>query len=495
MRRAVLISCAEPPARRRRPEEFNVSFMGAALPLLPTRYIMSYNAVMKERRKTVNFGGRRKISTYQIIVLGFLGLILTGTILLLLPVSSRGHVSAGFGDSLFTATSAVCVTGLAVRDTATGWSTFGQAVILMLIQIGGLGVVTAAVSMAFISGRRIGLMERSVMRDSISAPQVGGIIRLTRFIVLAAFAVEMTGAALLLPAFVPEFGWKRGVWYAVFHAVSAFCNAGFDLMGVRGAFSSMTGFSASVPVNVVLMILITAGGIGFLVWDDVRAHGFHWKRYRMQSRVVLVTSAILVLLPFLWFYFLEMTSLTAGERVLPALFQSVTLRTAGFNTVDLNQVSDGGQAMMILWMLVGGSPGSTAGGLKTTTLAVLLLTAWSVFLRRENAACFGRQIDKDAARGATALLIMYLTLFLIAGMVISRLESLPLLTCLFETASALGTVGLTLGITPGLGAVSRGILIALMFLGRVGGLTLIYAAQSVRATPRSTLPVERITIG
>ena len=436
-----------------------------------------------------------RITTFQVIALGFFGLILIGAILLILPVSSREPGGARFADCLFTATSAVCVTGLVVRDTATYWSPFGQAVILLLIQIGGMGVVTAALSLSFISGRKIGLMQRSIMQESISAPQVGGIVRLTRFIIFAAFGIELTGALLLLPAFIPEFGWGKGVWYAVFHSISAFCNAGFDLMGVRGAFSSLTGFSGNILVNAVLILLITIGGIGFLVWNDFKQHGFHWKQYRLQSKIVIVTSCVLVLLPFLWFLLFEMEDLPAGERVLPALFQSVTLRTAGFNTVDLSQMSDGGQTLMILWMLIGGSPGSTAGGLKTITVAVLLLTAWSVFRRKEDTACFGRRIGEDAVRGASAILMMYLLLFLVSGLVISKLENLPLLTCLFETASAVGTVGLTLGITSSLGHASRCILMVLMFLGRVGGLTLIYAAQSVKKSTLSTLPIEKITVG
>ena len=439
--------------------------------------------------------GNYRITTFQVIAFGFFGLILIGTLLLMLPVSSRQADGAGFGDCLFTATSAVCVTGLVVQDTALFWSPFGQAVILLLIQIGGMGVVTAAVSLAFVSGRKIGLMQRSVLQESISAPQVGGIVRLTRFIIVTAFGIELLGAALLLPAFIPEFGPGRGIWYALFHSVSAFCNAGFDLMGVQGEFSSMTGFSGSVLVNIVLILLITVGGIGFLVWNDIKQHAFRWKQYRMQSKVVISTSLILILIPFLWFFFSEMEDVPAGERILPSLFQSVTLRTAGFNTVDLTRISGSGQALMILWMLVGGSPGSTAGGMKTTTLAVLLLTAWSVFRRRENTVCFGRRIEKETVRNAVSILMMYFLLFFIGGLVISKIENLPLLTCLFETASALGTVGLSLGITCGLGTVSRCILIGLMFLGRVGGLTLIYAAQSVWKSPRSTLPAEKMTVG
>ncbi len=443
----------------------------------------------------MRFFGKFRLTTFRIIACGFIALILTGTLLLSLPFASRKAGSAEWLDCLFTATSAVCVTGLVVQDTASFWTPFGQAVILALIQIGGMGVVTAAVSLAFLSGRKIGLMQRGVMQESISAPQLGGIVRLTRFIVLTSLGMEAAGALLLLPAMIPRFGIGPGIWRAVFHAVSAFCNAGFDLMGFGAPFSSLTGFSRDPWVNIPVMLLITAGGIGFLVWNDLKEDGFRWKQYRLQTKAALVTSACLILLPALWFFFFETEQLPAEERILPSLFQSVTLRTAGFNTMDLNGISRTGQALMIVCMLVGGSPGSTAGGMKTTTAAVLLITAFAVFRRRDHVTLWGRRIVDDAVRQAVAILMMYVLLFFVSGMVISRTEGLPLMSCLFETASAIGTVGLSLGITPGLSAASRLILILLMFLGRVGGLTLIYAAQSVRKTSMSTLPLEKITVG
>ena len=443
----------------------------------------------------MRFFGKFRLTTFRIIACGFVALILTGTLLLSLPFASRKAGSAEWLDCLFTATSAVCVTGLVVQNTASFWTPFGQAVILALIQIGGMGVVTTAVSLAFLSGRKIGLMQRGVMQESISAPQLGGIVRLTRFIVLTSLGMEAAGALLLLPAMIPRFGIGPGIWRAVFHAVSAFCNAGFDLMGFGAPFSSLTGFSRDPWVNIPVMLLITAGGIGFLVWNDLKEHGFRWKQYRLQTKAALVTSACLILLPALWFFFFETEQLPAEERILPSLFQSVTLRTAGFNTMDLNGISRTGQALMIVCMLVGGSPGSTAGGMKTTTAAVLLITAFAVFRRRDHVTLWGRRIADDAVRQAVAILMMYVLLFFVSGMVISRTEGLPLMSCLFETASAIGTVGLSLGITPGLSAASRLILILLMFLGRVGGLTLIYAAQSVRKTSMSTLPLEKITVG
>ncbi len=439
--------------------------------------------------------GRHQITTFQVIACGFVGMILLGSLLLMLPAASREPGGAHFLDCLFTATSAVCVTGLVVRDTATYWSGFGQAVILLMIQIGGMGVVTAAISLSFLSGRRIGLMERSVMQESIAAPQVGGIVRLTWFIVRTAFAIEGIGALLLLPSMIPAFGVGKGIWYAFFHAISAFCNAGFDLMGVREPFSSLTGFSQDVLANLTLILLITVGGIGFLVWNDIREHGLRWKQFRLQSKIVFITSAVLVALPTAWFFFTELRELPPAQRVLPSLFQAVTLRTAGFNTVDLNSVSGSGQVLMIGWMLIGGSPGSTAGGMKTTTVAVLLMTAWAVFRRKESVSFLGRRIGEEAVRNAVAILMMYGLLFFFSALAISRIEHLPMRDCLFETASALGTVGLTLGITSSLTIPSRLILIALMFLGRVGGLTLIYAAQSVRRAQVSTLPLEKITVG
>ena len=439
--------------------------------------------------------GKRHFTTFQVISASFLSFIVIGTLLLSLPFSSVQEGSVPFADCLFTATSAVCVTGLVVRDTATTWTPFGQAVILLMIQIGGLGVVTAAVTLAWLSGKKIGLKQRSTMQEAIAAPQVGGIVRLTRFIVFSSFLIELIGAALLLPFFLGEFGFPAALWYAVFHSVSAFCNAGFDLMGIQGPFSSMTGFSQHAGINLVLIALITVGGIGFLVWNDVKEHSFHFKQYRLQSKIVLVASAVLVLIPFLWFMAVEMRQLSTTERILPALFQSVTLRTAGFNTVDLAQFSGGAQAIMIFWMLVGGSPGSTAGGMKTTTVAVLLLTARAVFRRKEQVECLGRRIGDDAVRHAVAIVVMYFVLFFTSGVVISGVEGLPLLTCLFETGSAIGTVGITLGITSRLGLLSRTILIALMFLGRVGGLTLIYAAQAARPGTQGALPLEKITVG
>lgn len=443
---------------------------------------------------------KRRLSSSQIIIVGFLSVILTGSILLMLPFSSESGKFTSFSDALFTATSATCVTGLVVQDTATYWSTFGQAVILLLIQIGGMGVVTIAVALAVISGKKIGLMQRSTMQEAIAAPSVGGIVRLTGFILKATILIEATGALLMLPVFWKDFDALKGIWYALFHSISAFCNAGFDLMGSTEQFSSLTGYATNGLINIVIMGLIVTGGIGFLTWDDIKCKGIHVKKYRMQSKVILIMALVLIILPFLFFFLGEFSrqpwkDMSPGEKFLCALFQSVTPRTAGFNTIDLTLFSEAGQTVMIMLMLVGGSPGSTAGGMKTTTLAVLFMTLFSVFKRKEDTECFGRRIEEGTIKYAATILLMYLALFLAGGIVISCIEELPMRVCLFETASAIGTVGLSLGITPQLGTVSRLILIMLMFFGRVGGLTLVFAAFSEKERNISKLPKEKITVG
>ena len=438
---------------------------------------------------------KRRLSSFQIIILGFAGVILLGALLLMLPISATARCVTPFHEALFTATSAVCVTGLVVQDTGSYWSVFGQAVILTLIQIGGLGVVTVAASFALLSGRRISLMQRSIMQDAISAPKVGGIVRLTRFILRGTFLIELIGALAMLPVFCRDYGW-RGIWMAVFHSISAFCNAGFDILGTNNnLYPSLTGYVQNPVINITIMLLIITGGIGFLTWDDICENKLHFHRYRMQSKVIVIVTLVLIVLPALFFFFADFGALPLGERIQAALFQSVTPRTAGFNTVDLSAMSGASLGVMILLMLIGGSPGSTAGGMKTTTLAVLLANAAATFRRRDSAQFFGRRLDCGAVKTAATILTMYLVLFFGGGVFISIYENLPLSSCLYEAASAAGTVGLTLGITPQLHIPSQMALIALMYLGRVGGLTLIYAALSGKKTSNAKLPLEEITVG
>ena len=445
------------------------------------------------------FWRNERVTPAQIIITGFLLLILSGTLLLMLPFATREPGSASFVDALFTATSATCVTGLILHDTVQYWTPFGQAVILLLIQVGGMGVVTMAVAIFMFSGKKIGLKQRWVMQESIAAPQVGGIVRMTGFILKTALAIEGVGAVLLAIRFCPQMGFFKGLWYAVFHSVSAFCNAGFDLMGEETAYSSLTAYVGDPLVSLTIAGLIVVGGLGFITWQDIFQHHRHLRAYRLQSKLILVTTAGLLLGGLLFFGLYEFQlpqweGLSAGEKVLAAAFQSATPRTAGFNTVDLTALSAPSQLLMILLMLTGGSPGSTAGGFKTTTLAVLLLSAFAVFRRRSNAHCFGRRLAEPALRNASAIFLLYLVLFLTGGTLICCLEGIPMMSALFEAASAIGTVGLSLGVTPELGTVSRIILIFLMYVGRVGGLTMIYAVTS-GGISYAQYPQEQVNVG
>ena len=438
---------------------------------------------------------RRHMTSFQIIIFSFFALIMLGTFLLMLPISSNKHTITPFADALFTATSATCVTGLIVKDTATYWSLFGQGVIITLIQIGGMGVITIGLAVMRASGMKIGLWHRSTMQESVSAPHVGGMVRYTSFIIKTTVIIELIGAALLFPVFCSDFGVAKGIWYSLFHSISAFCNAGFDLMGIRGQFSSLTSYGSHIYLNCVIMLLIIAGGIGFLVWGDFKTHKYHFKRYSLQTKIVLLTTLMLIVLPALYFFFCEYSNMNLSDRIISSFFQSVTTRTAGFNSQDLTQLSESGISVMIILMIIGGSPGSTAGGMKTVTFAVLFLSAITVFGRKRDVQSFKRRIADDTVRNAGAVLFMYLALAFVSCVIISNTEHLPFLTTLFETGSAVGTVGLTLGITTKLGLLSKAILMVLMFFGRVGGLTMIYAALPSSGNKNSRLPLGTLSIG
>ena len=413
----------------------------------------------------------------------------------MLPISSVSGKVTPFNESLFTATSAVCVTGLVVHDTGSYWSAFGQAVILILIQIGGLGVITVAASFALLSGRKISLMQRSTMQEAIAAPKIGGIVRLTGFVLKATLIFELSGAVIMMPVLCKDYG-AKGVWLAVFHSISAFCNAGFDILGTDASkYVSLTQYVNCTSINLAVIFLIVIGGIGFLTWEDIYTNKLHFRRYRMQSKVILITSAILIIVPALYFFFFDLNNLPIKQRILSSLFQSVTTRTAGFNTVDLTALKEPSIATMIVLMIIGGSPGSTAGGIKTTTVAVLIANSLATFGRKDSSNFFKRRIDNQVVKNASTILIMYLVLSFTGAVAISTAEKIPFLKCLFETSSAIGTVGLTLGITPELGLFSQLILILLMFCGRVGGLTLIYAAISNTKKNISKYPLEHITVG
>ena len=437
----------------------------------------------------------RYLTSAQIIILGFFSIILLGALLLMLPLSAKCGRITPFSKTLFTATSAVCVTGLVVVDTGSYWSAFGQTVILLLIQIGGLGVITVASLFTMLSHQKISLMQRSIMQDAISAPQVGGVVRLTRFILRGTILIELLGAFFLLPVFLRDYG-IRGVWMALFHSVSAFCNAGFDLLGTSAApFVSISSYVGNPVVNLTIMLLIILGGLGFLTWNDIYTWRFRLRRYRLQSKIILTATAFLILLPAVFFFFEDLSSLPLQSRILASLLQSVTMRTAGFNTVELSKMSGPSQAIQIVLMLIGGSPGSTAGGMKTTTFVVLLANFVATIFQKEDAQMFDRRMEESAVKTAATIFFMYAALFFTGAVILSVYERLPLSACLYETASAVGTVGVTLGITPKLHLLSQLVLIALMFLGRVGALTLIFAAISTRTHSFAKLPQEKIAVG
>ena len=438
---------------------------------------------------------KRKLSSFQIILLGFAGVILLGALILTLPISSKSHEWTSFIDALFTSTSAVCVTGLVVFDTATHWTIFGQIIILLLIQIGGMGVVTIAVSLAVASGKKIGLFSRETMKNAISAPNVSGIVRLTGFIIKGIFLIEMIGALIMLPVFCKDYG-AEGIWMAVFHSVSAFCNAGFDIMGTKsGEFTSLTHYSAQPVINITIMLLIIVGGIGFLVWEDICKHKWRIREYRTQSKLVLIVTAVLIVFPAVYFFFFECGDLPVGERILASLFQSVTPRTAGFNTVDPAAMTDGSKLLTLILMFIGGNPGSTAGGVKTTSAIALFLYVRSNIDRSYGINVFGRRLEEDAVKRAGAICTINLTAALAASILIMAIQPVGMADVLFETFSAIGTVGMTTGITRSLLPASRIVIILLMYCGRIGSMSFALAFTQQKRITHVQNPVETVSIG
>ena len=436
-----------------------------------------------------------RFNYFQKIIFGFAALILFGAFMLMLPISGKEQVPTPFLDALFTSTSASCVTGLVVYDTATHWSLFGQAVILFLIQVGGLGVVVVMTSLILLSGKRIGYSQRNTLANSISISSQGGIMKMLIFLLKWTGIIELFFSSLLATQFIPEFGWKRGLWYSIFHSVSAFCNAGFDLMGIKEPFSSLSDYSGNPVVNISIMALILLGGLGFMTWQDIAKNKWNFHRYRLQSKIILSATAFLVLLPALFYFFIEFRGMPMESRILASLFTAVTPRTAGFNTVDFSKFSDSGIFLQTLLMLVGAAPGSTGGGMKITTMTVLILTSVAIFRNNSRTEAFGRTIPREVIRNATTIAFMYVCLCVLSGMFISLYENIPLLTTSFETASAIATVGLTLGITPKLSPLSHALLIFLMYIGRVGGLCLIYAVFPNANPNKGRLVEENVIVG
>ena len=431
----------------------------------------------------------RSLNATRIVAASFAIIILVGALLLTLPIASRDGQSAGFFTGLFTATSSSCVTGLILVDTWTQWTLFGQVVILAMIQLGGLGFMTVVSLISFALHRRIGLSERLIMVSTLNLDSMDGVVRVVRHALMGTFLLEGAGAVLMSLRLVPDFGLAGGLWRAVFHSVSAFCNAGFDLLGGRfGAFSSLAGYQDSPIMLGTTAALIAIGGLGFFVWEDIlRARC--WGRLSVYSKMVLLITGLLIVGGAAFFFLEEyhnpatLGDMPVWEKALNALFQSVTLRTAGFDAIGQGGLSESSKAMSTILMLIGGSSGSTAGGIKTATVAVLLLALRANLRGREQVTFRGRAIPFSQVLNAITLTLVVLLVFLIASMVISTVEGLPYLNCAYEVASAMGTVGLTTGITPELTRISQSILIVLMYLGRVGILSFSIALMTGKRRP------------
>ncbi len=440
-----------------------------------------------------------KLNYTEIIVFGSLIIIILGGILLSMPVSSKEALPTPFIDSLFTSASAFCVTGLIVYDTFTHWSAFGQVIILLLIQIGGLGFMTIITLFLLFLKRKIGLRERRLLMESANTLKIGGIVLLVKKIIIRTFIFESLGALILTVRFYPQMGFKNGLFNGIFHSVSAICNAGFDLMGKYGQFSSMTAYASDVVVNITIMSLIVTGGIGFVAWDDLANNHFSFKKYQLHTKIVLVTTAALILGCAAIFFTTEgnhsMAGMNTKERILASLFQSVTPRTAGFNTIAQDKLTEGGSLLTMILMVVGGSPGSTAGGIKTTTLVTLLLGAWSTARQNSDISIYKRRLETDSLKKASAITVIYVSVAFAAIMLISGAQDFSLKEIAFEVFSAIGTVGLSLGITSSLSSFSKIIIILLMYGGKVGVLSVAAVIAEIKEPAPLSRPYEKIIIG
>ncbi|PBH94114.1 TrkH family potassium uptake protein [Clostridioides difficile] len=421
----------------------------------------------------------------QIMVSGFAAIIVIGALLLTLPIASQSGESIGLLNALFTATSAVCVTGLVMVDTATYWSLFGQIVIITLIQIGGLGFMTVATMFSLMARKKIQLRERLLIQESLNQADLSGLVRLTRFVLIITITIEGIGALVLSTVFIPQFGLSKGIWYSVFHAISAFCNAGFDLMGsVSGPFTSLNSYVNNFTVSMTVCALIVLGGLGFpVVLDIVRKRRF--SKLNVHSQVVLFSTATLIFVGALFIFLIEfnqkatMADLPLKGKVLSAIFQSVTARTAGFNTLDLATLRESSVFVMIILMFIGASPASTGGGIKTTTLAVLIITVRSFLSGKSDIEAFERRLAPSTIKKSLGIFVISISAVIFGTLIISITQpNFTLVQSAFEVTSALATVGSSLAGTPNLNALGKIIIIIFMFMGRVGSLTLFMAILS-----------------
>ena len=431
----------------------------------------------KEQNRSVIHKSRIRLSPTQIIALVFAGLILLGAVLLSLPAASRSGSSCGFFPALFTSTSATCVTGLVLYDTWTQWSGFGQTVILCLIEIGGLGFMSAASMVVFLLRKKAGLKQRMVMAQALSLNDMDGVVQMQKLVILGSLSVQAAGALILFLRFLPEYGARQAAIWGVFHSISAFCNAGFDIFGSIAPGQSLIPFNNDPVVCLTLAFLITVGGLGFFVWEEVvRVRKF--KKFSVYTKLVLLATMFILVAGTGLVLLLEwdnpntLGNMPLGQKILNAFFQTATLRTAGFAALDQGQLTDAAKAVSMVIMFIGGSSGSTAGGLKTVSFVVLLMFIWAKARGRSHVHAFRRSIPAEKATDAMSIAGIMLVLALFGGIFLSATSSVGFLDGLFESVSALATVGLTTGITPVMSTASQVLIIAFMYFGRVGILTI-----------------------
>lgn len=444
------------------------------------------------------FLNRGNLSAVQILVIGFVILILIGGILLSLPISSASGKSTDFLDALFTSTSAACVTGLITLDTGTYWSHFGQVVIMLLIEVGGLGFMSFATFFALILGKKITLRERLVMQEAMNTFNIQGLVRMVRYVLAFTFSVQFFGALLLSTQFVPQFGLGKGIYFSIFHSISSFCNAGFDLFG---HFNSVTGYWNNIVVLLTLSSLIIIGGIGFTVWFELYNYrGI--KKLSVHSKVVIVVSVALLIVGTILMFLFEMNNkktigdMGFGYKVLNSYFASASPRTAGMNSVSTDDMVNASKFLTVILMFIGGSPGSTAGGLKTSTFGVIILSVISVIRGREDAQVFGRRFSKELVYKSLALLIIGMSIVILVTMILTITEpGESFINLLYEATSAFGTVGLTTGVTQRLSSVGKVVIILTMYCGRVGPMTVVLALLKNKKKQTHKYPEGRILIG
>lgn len=445
------------------------------------------------------FNRKQRMSNAQVIALGFFVVIIIGTFFLTLPIASRNGEWTNPIDALFTAVSSTCVTGLVVVDTYTHWTVFGQLVILFMIQIGGLGFITMGVMLSLLLKKKIGLANRSLIQESVNSMCLSGVVRLVRHILVGTLCFELIGGILLSIRFVPKMGFLRGIYNGLYHSVTAFCNAGFDLMGRYSEYSSLSGWYDDAVVNITIMLLIIVGGLGFIVWDDIYYNGLHFKKYSLHTKIVLVSTAVLVFVPAFLFSVFErnglMKDMSLYEKIITSLFASVTARTAGFNTIDVGSMSQASKLLTDILMFIGGCPGSTAGGVKTTSVVVIIVYIWSNLRNMSGCNIGGRRIGDEDVKKASMVIGLNFILALTALLIITGVQDFNMDDLLLEVFSAIGTVGLSTGITRQLNIVSKVVIMLLMYCGRIGSMTFALTFAYKRQKPPVLLPEEHVNIG